>query len=581
MTSSTRLHRNTVFAIAAVLLLFFGVASILVISHQRALLLDVQHQAARNELALMEAVVREAMLRHDYATVEAFLTRWGMEQSDVVSIRGLAPNGFALASYRRETAAATPYSLTYRVMQGDELLLALELTKDFTDIERNLDALGRKIAAWSSLFIAVFGLLLWYTLRRTAMLPLEREIAERNKVVAALRESETRYRMLFESAGDAIFILEAEGERQGTIVAANKAAAEMHGYGIDELSGMNIRELDAPDAAQALPDRMRRILAGEWIRTEIGHRKKDGTEFPLELSAGLLELGGKKHVLAFERDIADRKAAERKLRRFAEELREANEEVKNFATIVSHDLRAPLISIKGFSGELRESLREVSAIVEQGLAALDERDRARALPLINRDIPESLDFIASAISRMDGLIASILALSRIGRGELKPEAIDMNELVGAITASLAHQLEQRRAQVVVGALPGATADRISMERIVGNLLDNAVKYLDPGRPGTIELSGERTAEETIYRISDNGRGIAPIDIAKVFDIFRRAGRQDQPGDGMGLAYVKALVKRLGGRIWCESEEGKGSVFSFALPAAPENGNGAEGRSGRA
>jgi signal transduction histidine kinase len=123
----------------------------------------------------------------------------------------------------------------------------------------------------------------------------------------------------------------------------------------------------------------------------------------------------------------------------------------------------------------------------------------------------------------------------------------------------------------VGSLPEVVADRASMEQILGNLLENAVKYLDSGRPGEIEVTAERDHGETTFRIRDNGRGIAEEDMDKVFAPFRRAGRQDVPGEGMGLPYVQTLVRRHGGRIWCESELGVGTTFTFTLPVKQPRG----------
>jgi signal transduction histidine kinase len=148
---------------------------------------------------------------------------------------------------------------------------------------------------------------------------------------------------------------------------------------------------------------------------------------------------------------------------------------------------------------------------------------------------------------------------------LKPEPIDMREIVTSILRALAHQIEQRKTVVTIGELPTITADRLAMEQIMGNLLDNALKYLDPVREGRIAILAEQNSEEIVFHISDNGRGIAQEDMDKIFEIFRRAGKQDVPGEGMGLAYVKTLVRRQGGRIWCESEPGKGTTFSFTIP----------------
>lgn len=150
----------------------------------------------------------------------------------------------------------------------------------------------------------------------------------------ALLESENRYRMLFERAGDAIFILETEGEKAGQIVAANQVAAEMHGYTVEELLALNITDLDAEDAVQEAPGRIRRILKGEWIRAEIMHRKEDGTIFPVEISAGLLELGDHKYVLAFDRDITERKMAEQEREKLIHELQDALAKIKTLSGLI-------------------------------------------------------------------------------------------------------------------------------------------------------------------------------------------------------------------------------------------------------
>jgi len=144
----------------------------------------------------------------------------------------------------------------------------------------------------------------------------------------ALLESENRYRMLFERVGDAIFILEAEGEKAGQIVAANQVAAEMHGYAVDELLALNIIALDTPDSAKEAPSRIQRLLNGDWIKAEIMHRKKDGTIFPVEMSAGLLELGNHKYILALDRDITERKRAEEEREKLILALQDAIAKVK-------------------------------------------------------------------------------------------------------------------------------------------------------------------------------------------------------------------------------------------------------------
>jgi signal transduction histidine kinase len=278
-------------------------------------------------------------------------------------------------------------------------------------------------------------------------------------------------------------------------------------------------------------------------------------------------------------EIAERRRAEEQLQRYAAELEEINEELKNFAYIVSHDLRTPLANIKGFSDVLGSMIEESNSIIDKCLPHLDGTERAKLIAALREDVPEALRTIASSVNRMDGLIGAILRLAHLGRQALDPEPIDMNALVRSLLRSMVHQIEQSGVRVKVGtleapgaseepsdwALPPVVADIVAMEQIMGNLLDNAVKYLQPGRPGEIEITAERGPGEITFHIRDNGRGMKKEDIPRAFEIFSRVGKQDVPGEGMGLAYVRTLLRRHGGRIWCESEPGVGTIFSFTIP----------------
>jgi sigma-B regulation protein RsbU (phosphoserine phosphatase) len=261
----------------------------------------------------------------------------------------------------------------------------------------------------------------------------------------------------------------------------------------------------------------------------------------------------------------ERQRAEQQLQRYAAELERSNEEVKRFAYIVSHDLRAPLINLKGFASELHTTLEKIGPVVNTVLPHLEEKQRQAVAMAFQEDIPEALGFIDSSVTRMDRFIEAILGLSRLGRRELELAPIDMDELVETTLRTLAHQIEKHQAKVFVDQLPQVVADRTSMEQIVGNILGNAVKYLDPDRPGEIKITSERNHETTTFHIQDNGCGIAKKDMDEVFAPFRRAGVHDVEGEGMGLPYAQTLVRRHGGRMWCESELGKGSTFSFSLP----------------
>ncbi len=270
-------------------------------------------------------------------------------------------------------------------------------------------------------------------------------------------------------------------------------------------------------------------------------------------------------ILGTYEDITEHKRAEERLQHYSAQLAETNSELKRFTYVVSHDLRAPLLSLKGFAFELRSSVNTIRKPLESLLESLDEQDRAAVTQALNDAIPEAVGFIESSVSRMDSLIAALLRLSRVGYREFLIQELDTEALVGETLRTLAYQIESRNITVKTGPLPRITSDRAAMEQIFANLLDNAVKYLDPVRPGQIEISAEETAEIFIFHVRDNGRGIAEDDMDKVFAPFRRAGPQDVPGEGMGLAFVRALLHRLGGRIECESQLGAGTRFSFALP----------------
>jgi signal transduction histidine kinase len=166
---------------------------------------------------------------------------------------------------------------------------------------------------------------------------------------------------------------------------------------------------------------------------------------------------------------------------------------------------------------------------------------------------------------MDRLISAILNLTREGRREFEPVRIDTRELIEAIVTTVAHQASEAKAQIRIEPLPEITSDRLALEQIFSNLLDNALKYLKPGVPGDISVRGRAKLGFAIFEITDNGRGIDPKDHRRIFDLFRRAGTQDKPGQGIGLAHVRALVRRLGGTMSVSSEPNHGSTFTITLP----------------
>lgn len=246
-------------------------------------------------------------------------------------------------------------------------------------------------------------------------------------------------------------------------------------------------------------------------------------------------------------------------------LSQANDEIQKFAYIVSHDLRAPLVNIMGFAAELEAASRTVGDYIEQRSAAPDSDVPIEVSRAIAEDVPEAFAFIKTSTSKMDRLIGAILRLSREGRRVLAPEPLSMRPLLENVAATLKHRTDEGGAQIVVQPLPNIVADRLAIEQIFGNLLDNAVKYLAPERPGVITVRGTAAGAMAVYEVEDNGRGIAPSDVERVFELFRRAGAQNTQGEGIGLAYVRQLIYRLGGTIELRSTIGQGTIFRLSLP----------------
>ena len=247
------------------------------------------------------------------------------------------------------------------------------------------------------------------------------------------------------------------------------------------------------------------------------------------------------------------------------DLQRANAEIQRFAYIVSHDLRSPLVNILGFTSELEETNKSLVSLIERAEAEApqiitDDTRHAR------EDLPEAIGFIRASTQKMDRIINAILRLSREGRRTLTPEKLQMEKLFGGIVASLEHRLVETGTTVTIEKpIPDIVSDRVAMEQIFSNLIENAVKYLQPGRPGEVTLRGRKVEDRIVYEIADNGRGIDPRDHERIFDLFRRSGTQDQPGEGIGLAHVRALAYRLGGFIDVKSELGQGATFQVSLP----------------
>ncbi len=355
-----------------------------------------------------------------------------------------------------------------------------------------------------------------------------------------IEESEKRYRTLFESAGDAIFMINAEGENIGKIESANQAAAEMHGYTVNELLELNmINDLDTEKTAMEAQNRIQRILNGEWIHIEINHRRKDGSVFPVEVSAGLLEFMDHKYILAFDRDITERKQVEDTLKR-AGQMRLVGE----WAAGLAHEIKNSLAGIK-ISVEI---LLEEKCILNEDKTtihkAVDEIKRIEFLlkSLLNFARPPKLQFIITNINEvLDNAISYSLLQS-----SLTPEAIEKIQIIKDLDSNL----------------PETMADQLQLRQLFLNILINASQAMEDGGTLSAKTYYEKETATVNIEISDTGEGIDNEVKDKIFQPFFTTKSK---GTGLGLAISKRIIEQHEGNISAQARPGGGTVFYINLP----------------
>jgi len=252
-----------------------------------------------------------------------------------------------------------------------------------------------------------------------------------------------------------------------------------------------------------------------------------------------------------------------------EELVRANKELEDFTYIVSHDLKAPLVNIQGFSKRLEavcnrvvQELKEIYPEVDGG----DLKERLGGLiDEMEKKVPQSLDFIFKGVGRMSSMVEDLLHLSRLSTRPVPRTDVDISELVQEVLGTMRYQIESRGIEVKLGQLPVVYCEGSRIKEVFSNLISNAIMYIGEDNPSPrIEIGYRDEGDHHLFFVRDNGIGISKEDQEKIFRIFTRLGEARPEGHGMGLAFVKKIVERHGGRIWVESEKGKGSTFYFTV-----------------
>jgi signal transduction histidine kinase len=263
-------------------------------------------------------------------------------------------------------------------------------------------------------------------------------------------------------------------------------------------------------------------------------------------------------------EVSERKRAEEKQEELNSELEEKNKELEQIVYVASHDLRSPLVNVQGFSKELSCSLQDLVSILQK--EDISPLVREEISPIIEADMAEAVTTIQVSTLKMDSLLSGLLRFSRLGQAALNFEQLDMNRMLSEIVKGDEYNIRMAKVAVEVGDLPPCMGDCVQMNQVFSNLLENARKYLEPTRPGIIEITGLVEGDEVVYCVEDNGIGIPEKERTKVFQLFHRLDPGISNGEGLGLSVVKKILSRHGGKIWVESEPGVGSKFFVSLAA---------------
>lgn len=364
----------------------------------------------------------------------------------------------------------------------------------------------------------------------------------------ARRKAQRQFRDLLEAAPDAMVIIDS----QGHIALVNAQAVRLFGYRREAMIGRPVEMLIPERLRQAHADHRDHYFGGPKVREmgaglELSGRRKDGSEFPIEISLSPLDTDDGLFATAAVRDITARKQDERKLKEYAQTLKASNVQLEQFASVASHDLQAPLRNIVGFNQLLQRRLAKSCEADDQ----------------------ELFDMIDQCARRMQSLIDGLLELSRVNSTPLKRKAVPVATLVDQARLQLQSTLEEAGAEVQCQSTAQVDGDEALLTQLLQNLIANGIKFQPEGATPQVVIDTEPAgAARMVVRVRDNGIGIEPSQLDTVFKMFRRLhSTEEYPGTGIGLAICQKIVELHDGRIWAESAPGQGTTFFIDLPAA--------------
>lgn len=350
---------------------------------------------------------------------------------------------------------------------------------------------------------------------------------------------------MLESLPDATVI----ANQFGLIVFVNKQTEMLFGFHREEMLGEHVEMLMPLRFRDSHVDKRQSFASSPRVRPmgsgkDLYGMRKDGSEFPVEIYLSPMQTENGLLILSSHRDISERKASETKIQHLNNELARSNAELEQFAAIASHDLQEPLRMITSYASLLEKKFGD----------KLDDKGRAY------------MDIVLDGAKRMRDLITAILNYSQVGHQGIKTEPVDSAAATRAAMANLEYKINAAQASVECGSLPVIVADPVLFVQLLQNLISNAIKFKSKECLPKIMITGDVENSEWIFSVSDNGIGIRPEDLKRIFTLFQRVhSTAEYPGTGIGLATCKKITERHGGRLWVESSINVGTTFFFSLP----------------
>ncbi|MBN2456893.1 MAG: PAS domain S-box protein [Sedimentisphaerales bacterium] len=389
-----------------------------------------------------------------------------------------------------------------------------------------------------------------------------RDITSRKKNEEALQKSEEKYRTLLRNIPQKIFYK----DLNSVYVLCNDSYASDLNIQPDEIKGKTDYDFYPKELAVKYRKDDIKIMQSGNMKVIEEEYAKDGVDLIVRtLKAPIKDVKGNTiGLLGIFWEITEHKRAEQALYKLNKELEAKNEELESILYAASHDLKSPLVNIQGFSHELSQSC-ELIRLASKSNDKTAQTKKTMDITL-NKNIPDALNFILASTTKMDSLLTGLLDVCRLHTAATDVKQIDMNAMMSNITASMEYQIKESAAKIDVEDLPPCVGDPSQINRVFSNLLTNALKFLDESRPAQIRIYGKTQNDKSIYCVEDNGIGIIPEHQGKIFQIFYQLEPNKRKGEGIGLTIVRRIIEKHDGKVWVESELGKGSKFFVSLPS---------------